>query len=343
MSWLDHWILVILAPMALWILISGLDDLFITVVFFCPRRSRFRWPTPEELDHSPERRIAILVPLWREQGVIGQMLDHNLAALRYHNYDVFVGVYPNDEPTVRAVADAAARHPRVHLAMGSHNGPTSKGDNLNSVYTSLRRFEETARLPLRSDHDARRRGPDPSRFPAHDQLAREGLRHGAGAGAGPAHGDPRVHPRVVLRRIRRVSAEGYSGAAAPGRIPALQRRRAPASKRARWSGWRPPRNGRIFDPECLTEDYENGYWPARPGLPANLCAAAVFAGGPAGHPGVFSAPLAGRRPPAQPVGGGHRPARLGAARLARALETDATGSGAIAKAWWAACSPRSPT
>ena len=98
---------------ALWILLSGLDDLFITLVFLWTRRGRFRWPDPAELDACSERRIAILVPLWHEDGVIGQMLDRNLAALRYRNYDVFVGVYPNDEPTVRAVAEAAARQIRA--------------------------------------------------------------------------------------------------------------------------------------------------------------------------------------------------------------------------------------
>ncbi len=29
--------------------------------------------------------------------MIGQMLEHNLAAIRYSAYDFFVGVYPNDE------------------------------------------------------------------------------------------------------------------------------------------------------------------------------------------------------------------------------------------------------
>ena len=62
------------------------------------------------------------------------MLEHNLSVLRYSNYDVFVGVYPNDELTMRAVRDAAERHPRVHLAVVPHDGPTSKGDCLNWIY-----------------------------------------------------------------------------------------------------------------------------------------------------------------------------------------------------------------
>jgi hypothetical protein len=71
-----------LIPLALWILISGLDDLFITLEFFFTRRKPFSWPSEVELDRAAERRIAILVPLWREHRVIAQMLEHTLAAIR---------------------------------------------------------------------------------------------------------------------------------------------------------------------------------------------------------------------------------------------------------------------
>ena len=47
------------------------------------------------------------------------MLEHNLAAIRYRNYHFFVGVYPNDLPTMRAVAQQARRHsagPHGHVS-----------------------------------------------------------------------------------------------------------------------------------------------------------------------------------------------------------------------------------
>jgi len=156
MGWLDHSILMCLVPLAVWILVSGLDDLFITLVFLVTGRKRFDWPTEQQLDKAPERRIAILVPLWKEHRVIGQMLDRNLAAIRYANYDVFVGVYPNDEATVRAVTDAAGRHPRVHLAMCPHDGPTSKGDCLNWIYRRMEMHEirHEVRFEVVVTHDA---------------------------------------------------------------------------------------------------------------------------------------------------------------------------------------------
>lgn len=73
----DNWVVVCLAPVAVWILLSGLDDLFIDIVFFWHREA-FIWPQEPELPQASQRRIAILVPLWHEHQVIGQMLRHNL-------------------------------------------------------------------------------------------------------------------------------------------------------------------------------------------------------------------------------------------------------------------------
>src|SRR3954452_11997165 len=105
--WVDHWVAWCLVPLSFWILLSAVDDLFVAAVYFLTRKEQFPWPADSDLEAAAERRTAIFVPLWREHRVIGQMLEHNLSAIRYSNYDVFVGVYPNDPLTERAVADAA--------------------------------------------------------------------------------------------------------------------------------------------------------------------------------------------------------------------------------------------
>src|ERR1044071_2339868 len=155
LSWFDHWVAVCQVPLALWILLSGLDDLFITVVFLV-RRPRFTWPEEAALQQAPERRIAIFVPLWHEHRVIGRMLEHNLSVIRYANYDFFVGVYPNDELTVRTVSEVEAHSTRVHLAMVPHDGPTSKGDCLNAIFRRLEAFEREngVRFDVIMTHDA---------------------------------------------------------------------------------------------------------------------------------------------------------------------------------------------
>ena len=68
----DHWAVVCLAPIALWILID--------LIFLFPRKP-FMWPCDAEAAQPGERRIAILVALWHEHQVIGEMLEHNLAAI----------------------------------------------------------------------------------------------------------------------------------------------------------------------------------------------------------------------------------------------------------------------
>src|SRR5579871_4101495 len=160
---IDGAILLLLAPLATAILLSGLDDL--VVDFFWA----FNWlktklrpearlfpPGERQLDSAPRRRIAILLPLWREHEVIGNMLEHNLAAIRYPDYHIFAGCYPNDADTKAAVLGIARRFPNVHVAVCPHDGPTSKADCLNWAFQHLLLAEESAgrRFDIVIVHDA---------------------------------------------------------------------------------------------------------------------------------------------------------------------------------------------
>ena len=75
--------------------------------------------------------MAIFVPCWHEAPEIRNMVRHNLAAIRYRNFDVFLGVYPNDEPTVLATRQLAAALRNVHVAEVSASRVASKADCLN--------------------------------------------------------------------------------------------------------------------------------------------------------------------------------------------------------------------
>jgi bacteriophage N4 adsorption protein B len=145
--------------LALWVVLSGLDDVFVQAVAFWLRLrggSGIRTPSESDLRKARLKRIAVFVPLWREHHVIRRMLEHNLAAVRYPAWDVFVGVYPNDPETGAAVAEAAALFPNVHLAMCPHPGPTSKADCLNWVYQRMLLLEEERRVRFEAVviHDA---------------------------------------------------------------------------------------------------------------------------------------------------------------------------------------------
>jgi len=246
-----------LVPLALWILISGLDDLFISLAFALTRRQPFPWPAESDLDQAPERRIAILVPLWREHRVIGQMLEHNLAAIRYSAYDIFVGVYPNDDATARVVEEAARSHPRVHLVVGPHDGPTSKGDCLNWVYRGVGRHEALHGIhyDIVMTHDAEDLAhPDSlrlvnwfSRDYAMVQVPVLPLPTAAGELTHGLYCDEfaEFQTKDIPMRQRLGGFLPANGVGTGFARSALERLAAAY--------------GLIFDPSCLTEDYENGY------------------------------------------------------------------------------------
>lgn len=132
-------------------MVGGLDDLAIDVIYGAHRLARgmrfgrdggdtavvesMRLP-----DVQPGNgRFAIFIPAWDEVAVIGAMLRHALATLRYPDYRIYVGTYPNDPATIDAVAEIAALDSRVRLVVGAKAGPTTKADCLNALWQALQR------------------------------------------------------------------------------------------------------------------------------------------------------------------------------------------------------------
>jgi adsorption protein B len=96
------------------------------------------------------------VPCWQEAGVIEDMLDTNLTAIEYPNYEVWLGVYPNDPATIERVAAAQQRFPRIRYVVCPNPGPTTKADCLNAIYDGLRGHEAATgrRYEIVLQHDA---------------------------------------------------------------------------------------------------------------------------------------------------------------------------------------------
>ena len=247
-----------LIALAAWILLCGLDDLFIGIVSFLTRGRQEPRPPQAVLESASERRIAIFVALWREHNVTGQMLDRTVATVRYRNYDVFVGVYPNDTLTVRAVSEAASRHARVHVAMLPHDGPTSKGDNLNWIYRRMQEFEREhgVEFDVIVTHDAEDLiHPESLRLInwystdyAMVQIPVLALPTPAREFTHGLYCDEFAEFQLKDIRVRQILG-GFlpsNGVGCGFERKALERL---AESRA----------GRIFDPDSLTEDYENGF------------------------------------------------------------------------------------
>ena len=151
---------VVILPIAAWILLSGLDDLFVDAVWIASRLSpKSHRPLPQ---HDLEPLTAIFVPMWDEHEVIRSMVDHNRAAIDYRNYHFFLGAYPNDARTLDECRETRARRTNLHLAICPHDGPTSKADCLNWIYQHMALFEENQACTSRRSSSPRCRGPDPS-------------------------------------------------------------------------------------------------------------------------------------------------------------------------------------
>ncbi|WP_242124433.1 glycosyl transferase family protein [Sphingobium sp. Sx8-8] len=129
--------------------IGGMDDLLLDMVFLCRRwwrrlaiYSRFPRMTTDSLPASVRPgRIAIFIPAWREAEVIGPMLRNALAQWEHGDYRIFVGLYPNDQATLDAVALLAAGDERLILCVNEQEGPTTKADCLNVIWRAMLREE----------------------------------------------------------------------------------------------------------------------------------------------------------------------------------------------------------
>jgi adsorption protein B len=141
-----RWLFMILAVL---FLISGVDDLFFDLVHYTRVIYRklfmgrlIRPVTVRQLDEVPEQRVAIMIPAWDESAVIARMLLNTLGTLRYKNYKVFVGTYPNDEATRREAEKVREIYPNIELAVTPIDGPTNKADCLNWIYQEVLLYEK---------------------------------------------------------------------------------------------------------------------------------------------------------------------------------------------------------
>lgn len=266
-TWLagvDGFVLWLLTPLAWSILVSGLDDLAVDLIWaFAWVKAKLRpaarlYPPGEgQLDSAPVRRIAILVPLWNEHAVIEAMLEHNFASIRYRDYHIFAGCYPNDTLTQAAVRAAAARVPNIHMAVCPHDGPTSKADCLNWTFQHLLLEEENLgqAFEVIVTHDAE------------DLIHPEELRWiNYYTGRFDFVQTPVLPLPTPLRKIthgvycdefaeyhsRDMTVRPISGGFVPSCGVGTGYRRDALERLAN------ARNNQIFEPEALTEDYVNG-------------------------------------------------------------------------------------
>ena len=125
-------------------ILLGIGDLAVDVTWVALRAKRMflRVKPASVASLAPPKapgRLVIFVPAWQESDVIGPMLRHALRQFDHDDYLIYVGCYPNDAATAKAVR--AIGDPRVRAVVGWMPGPTTKADCLNSVWEALRADE----------------------------------------------------------------------------------------------------------------------------------------------------------------------------------------------------------
>jgi len=100
---------------AICIFISSLDDILIDIAYWTRQIWRsltiYRHHTrldAQALYAPPEKPLAIMIPAWKETGVIGKMAELAASTIDYENYHIFVGTYPNDPETQKDVDEVCA-------------------------------------------------------------------------------------------------------------------------------------------------------------------------------------------------------------------------------------------
>lgn len=124
---------------AIGLLVGGIDDLVVDALWIV-RTVTTRSVKQDSIAASADRvvgPIAIFVPAWDEADVIGEMLGHMLRRFAGQDYRVFVGCYANDPATIAVVQPIALSNDDVETVILPQSGPTTKADCLNELWAAL--------------------------------------------------------------------------------------------------------------------------------------------------------------------------------------------------------------
>ena len=245
-------------PLVIWLTISGLDDLVLIALWLWLRYKSPTIRSQSRVFNEPERPLAIFTPLWQESGVVRQMVTHNLTAIRYSRFHLFIGAYPNDEPTVEAIRELERRFPNVHLALVPHNGPTSKADCLNWIYQQMLIHEEASFQHFEAiiTHDAEDLIHPDSLHAINENLGEYDMVQVPVLPLPTGIGDW-VHGVYIDEFSEFQARDLFVRARLGGFLPSAGV--GTAFSRKALEGLAFTAENRIFEPSCLTEDYENGF------------------------------------------------------------------------------------
>jgi len=94
-------------------------------------------------EEHKQTRMAVMIPAFREENVIGRTLGFLVKASESYDPNlvkIYAGTYPNDPETRRIVKEFEKNHTSlVEEVINPKPGPTTKAQNLNNIYTEVKR------------------------------------------------------------------------------------------------------------------------------------------------------------------------------------------------------------
>lgn len=127
----DIWMLVTVLGCSLFLL----DDLFVDL-FAIFKKNKAVKLSPADMDYMlkiPEKKFGIMIANWHEEEIIELVVSGNINGLKYKNYEIILGVYPNDTGTLEAARRVEKKFKNVTVVVNTKDGPTSKGQMLNQM------------------------------------------------------------------------------------------------------------------------------------------------------------------------------------------------------------------
>lgn len=144
LNWMQNLQHELLLFSAFWFLVGALDDLCIDLLWLGYKMGAFTRVTGNyEARSDPGVNdgslMAVFIPAWAEEAVIGTMLRHCLSVWKDtpYRFRIYAGCYPNDRNSVLEILEVARSAHCIRPVLLPHKGPTTKADCLNHLWTAL--------------------------------------------------------------------------------------------------------------------------------------------------------------------------------------------------------------
>jgi adsorption protein B len=130
-------------------IILSFDDLVWDIItIFKKKKIKEQNISYEVLEKEIPGFMAIVVAAYKEEAVLERVILNFINSVEYPNimYDVFLGVYPNDYPTLNIAQKLNSQYENVHVVTHYLNGPSSKADNINNIINYLLEYEKEKKV-----------------------------------------------------------------------------------------------------------------------------------------------------------------------------------------------------